>query len=392
MTIRNLFSALHKYYQREDHTPQENQITEMLAQLLKHEPGFTKHLLSKWFPKVQPLIAPVPETQLSVRNAKDGKSTCKFIDLAVFDNVEDCRMLALVVEVKWWSGENWSVNERGMLVPQTESYDSYIERCESKYVPVGKLYLTRRIEASHKDWVAKRWADLYDEAVAYRRARLENAQSFGLRLLSEFIDFLEDENVEELPLNITDVAQIEHTIKVCKKLDTIFKQIQHKMNECFGTAVAAKSFGNQLLEQMVNQDRVALYWYAYASVHIICGIYTSAEQFEEKEGLIIPVVRGVPVLSTTVVATPGSREHKQCIGSDTMARLRDHPGWWVAEESANSWVLAHRTTTFLELWAADKSNTQDFTSAAVEFFVKGLADLKSSGLIDSLNRFRAAGN
>ena len=305
MNETDIFSALHKYFPRADKPPEENQITEMLSQVLKHEIGFARHIFTKWFPKAPPLSDPSFRTQVPIRIAYDSASQTKYLDLVVYDSAQDSTQLAFVIEIKWWADESFSLDPDGNSVPQTASYDRFVDNLDPRERYVGRLFLTRRRKSSPGEWLHRRWCDLLAEARVYLSSKSREPESFGTRLLTEFVSFLVNEDIEEESMNFSDIASISKTMEVCRKVESIFKQVQPIMKEVLRDTVAAKSFGNQLLEQIVNQDRIALYWYGYKSLHVVCGIYPSAEVFERQQILSIEQIRGVPLITTLVIADVG---------------------------------------------------------------------------------------
>lgn len=375
----NLFSALHKYVPRKDHSPQENQITEMLAQMFAHEPEFCCQLFRQWFPKHAPLTQPVVKTQLTALIEEDGQVLTKFIDLAVFDEIENQQTLAFVVEIKWWSGENWSRDEKGELVPQTKFYDRFIERYKPRWPEVRKVYLTRRVDQPADGWTPHRWADVHRFATEYIRGQ-SDVETFGIRLLREFVDFLEEQNVAEYPLVQTDLAQLQASVEIYQKMERLFGRLTTELTKKHAFPSKFGMWVGKIGSDIVRYGHYATYADAGASRFVHWSVSPSPAAFRAYIDRDMEIAEGVPVVTVRVGAKPGSNERQQLANHPTFQALCEKTGWRVAPP--DMWTLVHASQPLPDLPQSQGLDSDTLDDRIVSFFLTKYQDVVETGVHD----------
>ena len=128
MANLNLFSALHRYYPREGTNPRENQITEMLAQVLSHEPEFCVRLLESFSGRQLDSRRVLIKTQVPFTYGTGANVSTKYLDMVVFEDTGLEIELRAVFENKWESGEHVSLDETGQPESQLRFYEQYVDQ------------------------------------------------------------------------------------------------------------------------------------------------------------------------------------------------------------------------------------------------------------------------
>lgn len=376
--MKNLFSALHTYYQRADNSPQENQITEMLAQVVTWKPEFARFLFRRWFPALLELERPQVETQLSVKISEASLAGTKFIDLAVFDDVERGRELAFVVEIKWWSGANWSADEEGQSVPQTQNYNTFIESCNSRRPVVGRLYLTRRVEPAPDGWTARRWADVHAEARRFLRTA-PDTEAFGTMLLKEFVSFLEEQNVDEKPLVIHDLAHLSASIEIFQKMERLFREVASLLQAEHKLPVAGKVFKGSLGGNLASDGNYSLYFSLSPNLSVCWCIYPGERFHDVDPAAQFP--EGLPIAVVTIDTRPGTPEAKRFRESRCM-RLIENTLGWARVLTPDRFTVVHASLPITDLPHTTNPNHDDLGSRVVQFFLSKYRELVEAGIQD----------
>jgi len=222
--MQDLFSALHKY------PPSENQITEMLAQVLRHEPS----LLKRFF-NLDIVGEPVVQTQVMVRTG----GVAKWIDLAIYEKHSDKHELLAVVEIKWWSGLNYSPDEEGILEPQTKFYQEFIHdrrrQLNDDSLTGRMFYLTRIKDDVPSGWVGIRWVDVYTCMQLHLQESTGNVSEIGSFLVQQFSEFLAQQSVPEIEVKMDDILKLPQAVSSLREgyrlVSEINKQFSHDNND-----------------------------------------------------------------------------------------------------------------------------------------------------------------
>jgi len=377
--MSNLFSALHKYFPREDLSPKENQITEMLAQVLKHEAGFRNLLFEKWFGKLS-----IPSKVLiTTQKAIPFEELTKYIDLMIEDDSDDNRgTLLLVAELKWDSGPSYSLDNEGKRDIQTKNYEKYINdcgACDPNDLP--RLYLAKKIDVTLPDkWKCKRWADLHNLGRSYFSKSNPSSLTFGQGLLKEFLLFLEEEGIPEMPLELSDIAFLRASAEIFKKVADELRRIANGNPKKMGLDFTSGGAVLRLAPQVMDFQRYVLYSTKLpipGEVVICFGIYPRPEDF----GVDIYFPEGCPIAAMWFDCDPKHNSWKQLYESAVLSELCESQitPKWQRNAVRGSWVVCYRARTVTDL-----TGRGNYSERLETFFNEGFRALDELKLMERL--------
>lgn len=345
----SLFSALHKYHQRADQTPQENQITEMLASVCEHEPSFATFLLQKCFPSLHALRTVRPQTQVPVYPSNGSTVGTKYIDLVFRDaSLENAGEIVAVVEIKWWSKENWSTGEAGVPVPQTENYNQFLQRNSSDTNGIARLYITRTNGDTPQGWKSLRWSDIHQIAQDYLRNNWHTKESFGQVLLAHFITFLEDQKVNDITVEYTDLARISESIDVFVKMSNMLTQVANGLPKRLNMTFASREPGRTLASQLLKSGRYVLNWTQGGRLDYCFGIYPTGKLMRDHsfDGTFSD---DAPVAVVWLECDPAKPFVQQVRKSEPLGDLLEVDKAWQQATDSRSWPIVYRSISLYDM-------------------------------------------
>ncbi len=378
--MTNLFSALHKYHPRPDRSPRENQVTEMLGQVFKHEPGFAREVLKKWFEVDVPPDAIETRTQVSV----PGGGATKYVDLLLEDQREETYGRPLLLgEIKWGTGEHWSWDQGvGTWKPQTDFYERWLgDTFHEEAEGIARLYLTPDDTEVPEAWKgkgkAKRWADLHRLAVAYRKAH-RSKDGFGLALLGEFIAFLKEEGMAADRLELTDLPHLAPAVDVFHKVTELLSRVATDLVEPY-RKLSRRAPYETVATQIFKNQRFGLWFRDEAGLSYCAAIYPRGDVFNEEFCADAPEDLGV--VTVWIEAYLDSLLQRKARGTSVIAELVEKRPHWKKVEAEGYWPIVYTARSLLDL-----PGQGDFADRLEGFFRNAFQDLVDLDVYERLRK------
>ncbi len=211
-------------------TPFENQLTETLVGICEHVPAFKRNFFEIILQNQFGLDnIKTEQMQISSQVNYEGKS----IDIELFiENTDKNRLLTVFIEVKAWSGENYSqdLENKDKYVGQLESYYNILSK--NAYSSFGEkvalVTLTpflNKLEftfgSDNKNFLKLEQTNFFwNEVGDLLKETLKNTKNEKeLFLLTTFLEYLKEVNImSDQTLNLQDLAVIDSYVKVKKKM------------------------------------------------------------------------------------------------------------------------------------------------------------------------------
>lgn len=384
----NFLSRLFSQPTTQSCRPFENQLTETLVGICENVPlfkrGLFKLLLQDSFE-----IDSLDTEQMNVNSQvyHEGKSID--IELSVSSGKRD-RLLTVFVEVKVWSGENYSqdLENKDEEVGQMESYcrildtDSYSSFGKN----VGLLTLTpfsNQLEIIRKDDKPKlmdfqRTNFFWHEIGKLLEKTIDSANDEKEQfLLSTFLEYLKEVGImSDQTLSIQELATIDSYVSVKKKMWATLEETAKYMKKELPKG-GNKSSWTTASTQEQWQDRFVAYQYLKwekSELCIFAGYY-----FNE----------GSPWIGVWLEGRPGD-ELVQRVRAEVAAELvlepqvyddefEDNDSWTVFAEDKDEWWFLIRTKNLIEFVDSEQG-----VSEISEYFLKNVKEVLSLNCIKGL--------
>lgn len=388
MVPMNFLSRLFSQPSSHASTPFENQLTETLVGICENVPSF-KEGLFKLFLQESFDLTNFSSDQMYVNSQVyyEGKSID--IELALMGDTSE-KLLTIFVEVKVWSGENYSQNleDKNQYVGQMESYFRILsEDSYSKFGKnVGLLSLTpftNQLEVNHKrddnrflsfkqsNFFWHEIGKLLEETIELTTNEKE------LFLLSTFLEFLKEVSImSDQAISLQELATIDSYVSVKKKMWASLESAAAYMKKELPKGGNKSSWTTASTQEQWHDRFVAyqtLKW-ENSQLCIFAGYY-----FNEGSPWIGVWLEGKPGDSLVQKLRAEVAEELNIEPQVYDDDFEDNDSWTVFAEDKDNWWFLIRTRNLIDF----VDNEQGVTEIS-EYFLKHVKDVLGLKCVQNL--------